>query len=58
MSLAHLSVKSRSLAVWPVVLTAGMALGTNFLGTTDNNQLEVRVNNERAGFLTPSGTTT
>jgi hypothetical protein len=43
---------------WSTTGNAGMALGTNFLGTTDNNQLEVRVDNERSGFLTPSGTTT
>lgn len=43
---------------WSTTGNAGMTLGTNFLGTTDNNQLEVRVDNERSGFLTPSGTTT
>lgn len=45
-------------AGWSTTGNAGMALGTNFLGTTDNNQFEVRTNNERSGFLTPSGTTT
>ncbi len=43
---------------WSTTGNAGMVLGTNFLGTTDNNQFEVRTNNERSGFLTPSGTTT
>lgn len=39
---------------WSTTGNAGMVLGTNFLGTTDNNQVEVGTNNERSGYLTPS----
>ena len=43
---------------WGTTGNAGMVLGTNFLGTTDNVPFEVRVNDERAGFLSPGGTAT
>ncbi|WKZ65752.1 MAG: tail fiber domain-containing protein [Flavobacteriales bacterium] len=43
---------------WGITGNTGMVLGTNFIGNTDNAQLEFRVNNERGGFVTPSGTST
>lgn len=43
---------------WSTTGNAGAVLGTNFIGTTDNVPFEVRVNDERAGFLSPGGTAT
>jgi hypothetical protein len=40
---------------WRAVGNAGTAPGTHFLGTTDTQPLEVRVNNQRALRLEPTG---
>lgn len=42
---------------WSLTGNAGTVLGTDFIGTTDNVAFEVRMNNERAGFVS-SGTST
>jgi hypothetical protein len=47
-----------STALWLVGGNAGTAPGVNFLGTTDNQPLEVKVNAERALRLEPNGTST
>ncbi len=39
---------------WALTGNAGTVAGTNFLGTTDNIPFEVRVNNERAGWVSPA----
>lgn len=39
---------------WSLTGNAGTAAGTNFLGTTDNQALEVKVNNARALRLEPA----
>ncbi len=43
---------------WSTTGNAGTVIGTNFIGTTDNVPFEVRVNDERAGFVSPGGTAT
>ena len=42
---------------WNTAGNAGTAAGTNFVGTTDNQPLELRVNNRRALRLAPDGST-
>jgi hypothetical protein len=42
---------------WRTNGNAGTVAGTHFLGTTDNVPFEVRVNNERSGWLTTTGNT-
>ena len=44
-------------ANWSLTGNAGTSPGTNFLGTTDNQSLELRVNNTRALRLEPTGFT-
>jgi hypothetical protein len=41
---------------WSLTGNAGTAPGTNFLGTTDNQALELKVNSQRALRLEPNGT--
>lgn len=41
---------------WALTGNAGATPGTNFLGTTDNNALELKVNNARALKLEPNAT--
>jgi hypothetical protein len=36
---------------WSLTGNAGTTVGTNFLGTTDNNDLEFKVNNIRSGLI-------
>ncbi len=36
---------------WSLTGNAGTTVGTNFLGTTDNNDLEFKVNNVRSGLI-------
>ncbi len=43
---------------WALTGNAATVAGTNYLGTTDNIPFEVRVNNERAGWLSPSSFST
>lgn len=43
---------------WGILGNAGTNPATNFLGTTNNVAFAVRVNNERAGFLSPTATNT
>jgi hypothetical protein len=41
---------------WGLTGNAGTVLGTNFIGTTDNVGLTFKVNNVKAGFVSPSDT--
>ncbi|MBS1936433.1 MAG: tail fiber domain-containing protein [Bacteroidetes bacterium] len=41
---------------WALTGNAGTS-ASNFIGTTDNTAFEVRVNNSRAGWLSPNGST-
>lgn len=43
-----------NLAAWTLAGNTGTAPGANFLGTTDNQSLEIRVNNQRAFRIEPS----
>src|SRR5690349_5980422 len=47
----YLSTGSTSSTAWSLTGNAGTSSGTNFLGTTDQQGLTFRVNNEQAGFL-------
>ncbi|MCX8091116.1 MAG: tail fiber domain-containing protein [Verrucomicrobiae bacterium] len=44
-----------NLSAWQLGGNAGTSAGTHFMGTTDNQPLEVRVNNRRALRLEPAG---
>ena len=46
-------VEWESLAFWSLLGNGGTTPGTHFLGTTDNQPFEVRVNNQRALLITP-----
>src|ERR1019366_7965504 len=36
---------------WALLGNSGTTVGTNFLGTTDNNDLQFNVNNKRSGLI-------
>lgn len=42
---------------WSLLGNAGTVDGTNFIGTTDNISFNIRVNNQKAGRIDPSGST-
>ena len=52
-----LTVASTVPAAWSLTGNAGTTPGTNFLGTTDNQPLEIKVNNQRIFRLEPNATT-
>jgi hypothetical protein len=52
---ADVNAASFNTTFWRVVGNAGTTAGTHFLGTTDNQPLELKVNNQRALRLEPNG---
>ena len=51
-----LTVASTAPAAWALTGNAGTTAGTNFLGTTDNQALELKVNSARVFRLEPTAT--
>jgi len=49
----HLNLSGLATTLWQVGGNAGTAAGTHFLGTTDNQSLELKINNARALRLNP-----
>lgn len=49
----NLSWANASASAWGLLGNAGTVDGTNFIGTTDNVALTIRVNNQRAGRIAP-----
>lgn len=49
----HLNLSGLATTLWQVGGNAGTAAGTHFLGTTDNQALEFRINNSRALRINP-----
>ena len=50
-----LTIAGTAPAAWSLTGNAGTTAGTNFLGTTDNQALELKVNGQRAFRLVPNG---
>lgn len=51
---ADVNVASFSTTFWKLDGNVGTTVGTHFLGTTDNQALELRVNNQRAWRVSPT----
>jgi hypothetical protein len=51
---AETSGQSGALTAWSKTGNAGTVDGTNFIGTTDNVPLSIRVNNQKAGRIDPT----
>jgi len=51
----ELSVAPLTNLYWGLLGNSGTSASTNFIGTTDGQALQIKVNNERAGFIGYSG---